>query len=127
MKKEIFFFPMNILLKWYKAIPVRGVKDKNAIYCVTQMLEESKNIHIVISPEGTRKKVIKWNKGFYYIANKANVPIAVVYLDYQKKEIGLKGVINSNENIKSIMQQINVMYENVMAKHPENFSLETNR
>jgi len=123
-KKEVFFFPMSILLKWYRAIPVRGVKDKNAIYCVTQMLEESKNLHIVISPEGTRKKVIRWNKGFYYIANKANVPIVVVYLDYKKKEIGIKGVISQTEDIRTVIHQINTMYKDVTAKYPENFSLD---
>ena len=123
-KKEFFFFPMNIVMKWYGSIPVRGVKDKNAIYCVAQMLEESQELHIIISPEGTRKKVAKWNKGFYYIADKTKVPIVVIYLDYQKKEIGMKGVIDNLENINTVMQQINTMYNDVTAKYPEKFSLE---
>jgi len=76
---------MNIAMKWFGSIPVRGVKNSNAIYSVAQMLEQSDEMHIIISPEGTRKKVIKWNKGFYYIAEKAKVPIVVVSIDYQKK------------------------------------------
>jgi len=85
LQKELFFFPMNIAMKWFGSIPVRGVKNSNAIYSVAQMLEQSDEMHIIISPEGTRKKVIKWNKGFYYIAEKAKVPIVVVSIDYQKK------------------------------------------
>jgi len=69
-------------------------------------------------------KVFKWNKGFYYIALRANVPIIIGYLDYQKKEIGVKGVINNLENINSVMNQINMMYEDVSAKYPDKFSLE---
>jgi len=122
-KKELFFFPMNIVMELYGSIPVRGVKDKNAIYCVSHMLEEPQNLHIILSPEGTRQKMTKWNNGFYYIANKTRVPIIVVYLDYKKKEIGIKGVVDSHENIKTVMQQINSMYKDVAAKYPENFSL----
>ena len=43
---------------------------------------------------------------------------------YQKKEIGIKGVIDDIENIETVMQQINLMYKDVTAKYPENFSLE---
>jgi len=126
-KKELFYFPMNIFLKWYGSIPVRGVIGSNAVYQVTRMLEKAQTLHIILSPEGAFAKVTKWNKGFYYMANKANVPIVVGYIDYKKKEIGIKGVIDEHENIKTVMAQIYTMYKDVTAKYPENFSLETNR
>ncbi|MCX6286599.1 MAG: 1-acyl-sn-glycerol-3-phosphate acyltransferase [Bacteroidetes bacterium] len=123
-KKELFVFPMNILMKWFGSIPVRGVVGKNAIYEVSEILEEAQSIHVVLSPEGTMSKVTKWNKGFYYMAWKANVPIVVGYIDYKKKEIGVKGVIDNLENINTVIRQVNEFYEDVTAKHPENFSLE---
>ncbi|HBO76167.1 MAG TPA: glycerol acyltransferase, partial [Marinilabiliales bacterium] len=48
----------------------------------------------------------------------------VGYLDYQKKEIGVKGVIYNLESLEDVMSQISVMYKDVTAKYPENFSLE---
>lgn len=123
-KKELFFFPMNILMKWYGSIPIRGIKGENSIYQVTKMLEEAKSLHVILSPEGTFAKVTNWNKGFYHMARKAKVPIVVGYLDYQKKEIGIKGVIDNLADINSVMHQINTMYKDVTAKHPHNFSLE---
>jgi len=123
-KKELFFFPMNIAMKLFGSIPACGVNNKNAIYQLTQMFEKAKELHIIVSPEGTRKKVINWNKGFYYMALKAKVPIVVGYLDYQKKEIGIKGVIDNLENKNTVMHQINTMYKDVTAKYPENFSLD---
>ncbi|MFA6334006.1 MAG: 1-acyl-sn-glycerol-3-phosphate acyltransferase [Bacteroidales bacterium] len=123
-KKELFFFPMNIIMKYYGAIPVRGVIGRNAIYQISKMLNEAQSLHIILSPEGGFAKVTKWNKGFYYIACKAKVPIIVSFLDYQKKEIGIKGVIDNLDNINTVMHQINTMYKDVTAKHPENFSLE---
>ena len=44
--------------------------------------------HIAITPEGTRKAVPDWKKGFYIIAQKAGVPIVLTYIDFAKKEIG---------------------------------------
>jgi 1-acyl-sn-glycerol-3-phosphate acyltransferase len=123
-KKEFFFFPMNIAMRWYGAIPVRGVKVENAVYLVDKMLEEAQSLHVVLSPEGTLAKVTRWNKGFYYMALLAKVPIVVSYIDYQEKEIGIKGVIDNLENINSVMDRINVMYKDVTAKYPDKFSLE---
>ncbi len=123
-KKELFFFPMNMVMQWYGSIPIRGVAGENAIYQVSKMLDDAKSLHIVLSPEGTMAKVTKWNKGFYYMAWKAKVPILVGYIDYQKKEVGIKGVINNLENINDVMNQINTMYKDVVAKYPEKFSLE---
>jgi 1-acyl-sn-glycerol-3-phosphate acyltransferase len=85
-KKELFFFPMNIAMKLYGSIPVRNFKNNNSIYQVVKLLKNSDSLHIILSPEGTRKKVINWNKGFYYMALRANVPIIICYLDYQKKD-----------------------------------------
>lgn len=124
-KKELFFFPMSLVMKAFGSIPVRGVKDKNAIYQVVDLLNNTEEeLHIVISPEGWIKKVTKWNKGFYYMASKANVPIVVGYLDYGNKEMGVKGVIYDTENYKSVMKQINEYYADVTGKNPEQFALE---
>ncbi len=123
-KKELFFFPMNILMKKFGSIAVRGVKNKNAIFQVVDLFNNTDELHIVVSPEGRIKKVSSWNKGFYYMALKANVPIVVAYLDYTKKEVGIKGVIYDIENYDSVIMQINDMYKDVEGKYPEQFVLQ---
>ncbi len=124
-KKELFFFPMNLVMKKFGSIAVRGVKDKNAIYQIVDLLDNADELNIIISPEGWIKKVTKWNKGFYYMASKANVPIVVTYLDYKKKEMGIKGVIYDIQDFNSVMKQINIMYKGVSGKRPEQFALNT--
>lgn len=122
-KKELFYFPMNLLLRWYGSIPVRGVKGENAIFKVVKMIENAESLHVILSPEGAFARTTRWDKGFYYMAWKAKVPIMVGFLDYGKKEIGIKGVIHDLEDLNAVMQQINLMYLDVQAKHPENFSI----
>lgn len=123
-KKELFFFPMNLLMKKFGSIAVRGVKGKNAIYQVVELLNNAEELHIVVSPEGWIKRVTNWNKGFYYMALKAKVPIVVSYLDYDKKEMGVKEVIYDVSDFKSVMKQINNIYKDVKGKCPEQFALQ---
>jgi 1-acyl-sn-glycerol-3-phosphate acyltransferase len=120
-KKELFFFPMNLVMKKFGSIPVRGVKGQNAIFKVAEMMKENDELHIIISPEGWIRKVEKWNKGFYHMARKADVPIVVAYLDYAKKEVGIKGAIYDTEDYNSVVQKMNEMYKGVTGKVPENF------
>jgi 1-acyl-sn-glycerol-3-phosphate acyltransferase len=122
-KKELFFFPMNIVMKKFGSIAVRGVKNKNAIYQVVDLLNNADELHIVISPEGRIKRAPEWNKGFYHMAVKAMVPIVVAYLDYEKKEVGIKGVIYELEDYTKVIRQINLMYKDVTGKEHQNFSL----
>lgn len=122
-KKELFFFPMSVVMKKFGSMAVRGVKDKNAIFQVAEILNNTDELHVVISPEGRIKKVTKWNKGFYYMAVKAEVPIIVTSIDYKKKEMEIKGVIYELDDYATVIRQINLMYKDVTGKEHQNFSL----
>lgn len=122
-KKELFFFPMNLVMRKLGSIPVRGVKGQNAIYHVVEMLNNSEELHIVVSPEGWVKRRTKWNKGFFYMAQKANVPIAVATLDYEKKEMGVKSIIYDTSDFKTVLTEIKTVYKNVKGKNPEQFAI----
>ncbi len=126
-KKELFFFPMNLIMRKLGSIPVRGVVGQNAIYHVVDLLDDEDELHIVVSPEGSIKKKTKWNKGFFYMAQKAQVPIVVGSLDYSKKEMGVQKIIYDLSDFKSVMEQINAVYAGVKGKNPDQFSLHTEK
>jgi 1-acyl-sn-glycerol-3-phosphate acyltransferase len=121
-KKEYFKFPLKYFFKVYGSIPV----DKNSKYInqIVELFHDNDELHIVISPEGQLAKTDHWKKGFYYMASNAKVPIVIGYLDYQKKEIGIKGVIEDTANFKETIFRVNQYYEGVMAKYPDLFSLD---
>jgi len=124
-KKELFIFPMNIIMKWFGSMAIRGVKGENAIFKVVEILNNTDELHVVISPEGWITKQTKWNKGFYLMAKKAKVPIVVTSMDYSKKELKVEGVIEDLEDFPTVMKQINEFYKDVKGKNPERFSLDT--
>lgn len=122
-KKEVFFFPMNLVMKRFGAIPVRGVKGVNAIYQVVDILQQTEEMHIVVSPEGWVHRRTKWNKGFYHMASKARVPVVVGFLDYEKKEMGIKKIIYDTSDFNQVISEMNEAYKDVKGKNPERFAL----
>jgi len=124
-KKEFFKFPLKYFFIIFGSIPVN--KNKEYIDFIADLFNNSKELHIVLSPEGHLAKSTRWKKGYFYMAQKANVPIVAGYIDYKKKEIGIKGVINIPTNISEVRKEVAALYSDVTAKYPENFSLEINR
>ncbi|MEO9257700.1 MAG: 1-acyl-sn-glycerol-3-phosphate acyltransferase [Crocinitomicaceae bacterium] len=122
IKKELFFFPMGFFLKALGGIPVdRKNKKSNITGQVAQMFEENEDLCVLFTPEGTRSYNPNWKKGFYYLAEKANVPIYLGYLDYEKKIGGIfpEEFIPTGDANKDILE-IKKRYKNVKGKFPEN-------
>jgi len=125
MKKEMFIFPFNILMSSLGAIPVdRKNKKSSMVQQVSSIIKKSKKCNIFIAAEGTRKRNANWKKGFYYIARSANVPIVTSFVDYKKKEVGIKETINDTSNIENAMMEINNIYKDIQPKFPDNFTVD---
>lgn len=121
IKKEWFFFPFNLIFKSMGGVPVDRGKRTSVTEQVAQMFNERERFQIAITPEGTRKRVKEWKKGFYFIAQKAQVPIMVAYFDYAKKEVGSKGLFYPTGDVEKDILEIRKMYNGVSGRHPENF------
>ena len=117
---EYFFFPLNIFLKIIGCVPVGG-KGHNAINEAVAILKSDNKYHLVICPEGQLAPTDHWNPGFYYMAAKAEVPIVVGYLDYKKKEAGIKTVITDTSDKDAVLKIVSESYNSVTGKYPEKF------
>jgi len=125
VKKEVFFFPMNLIMKSLGAIPVdRKNRNNNVVSQVASSFHQHKKFNLVVSAEGTRRKVTHWKRGFYYIAKEAGVPIVISSVDYKRKVIEIHGIVRDTSDIKKTMIEINEIYRNVKGRHPERFSLD---
>ena len=78
-------------------------------------------MHLGITPEGTRKPMKEWKKGFYFIAMNANVPILLIGLDYGKKEARVLDVFFPTGNYDEDIIKIKAYFKDIKAKKPENF------
>lgn len=103
---------------------VEGQERPSMVEAIADLFGNDAQIAIVIPPEGTRSLRTEWKMGFYYIAQKANVPICFGYLDYKTKEAGIGGVLYPTGDLDADMQQIIGFYKNISAKFPEKFAFD---
>lgn len=119
VKDTAYRWPFRGILKWLGAIPIDRTKSTDV---VSQMIEELKKraeLVLLLSPEGTRKKVTRWKTGFYHIARGAGVPMVLAFLDYARKEGGIGPVFHPTGNFEADMREILRFYSTVTGKHPE--------
>ena len=78
----------------------------------------------MVTPEGTRSKMEKWKTGFYYIAQKANVPLALGFMDYKTRTCGIAKLIYLTGNFEIDMKKVMDFYKTITPKFPEKFSVD---
>lgn len=123
IKKESFDTFYGGLVKWAGGIPVDRKNSANMVETVARMFNHYDSLFITITPEGTRKYSPNWKKGFYYIALKAKVPIALGFLDYAKKEGGVGKIFTPSGNFEEDFKMIEDFYRGMKGRFPENFNL----
>ena len=124
IKKEFFENPiLKPLLLRLGGIPVDRSRRNNIVTQVAAMYSKCDDLNIIITPEGTRKLVHNWKKGFYYIALKANVPIVMGFLDLKKKELGFGPMFYPSGDYEEDWKLMEAFYRGINAKHPERYNL----
>ncbi|WP_165020754.1 MULTISPECIES: 1-acyl-sn-glycerol-3-phosphate acyltransferase [unclassified Dysgonomonas] len=123
IKKDWFFFPMNLIFKAIGGVPVDRSKNTSLIEQMTDLYNSNEKFQLAVTPEGTRKHNKEWKKGFYYIALAAKVPIVVAAFDYKKKEADFKKIIIPTGDVEADILEIKAFYKGVTPRHPEKFAL----
>lgn len=130
IKKEWFKFPFNLVMKPLGGIPIDrtpkdgGLQKRSMVDVMAELFDQEKELCVMVTPEGTRKLRDKWRTGFYHIALKANVPIAVGYLDYKKKEAGIADVFMPTGDLEKDMRRLVKAYSDKTPKYPATFMLD---
>lgn len=124
MKKEFFKPVVGWILKKMGGIPVDRGKQNHLVEQMIELFRQNQDTHLIICPEGTRKKVNHWKKGFYVIAEGAQVPILLGFIDYQRKYLGIERVFHPTGDYQKDLAEIWDYYKDVKAKFPERFNLD---
>ena len=122
MKKEWFFWPLGVLFRKLGGIPVYRQKHTSMTDAMAEAARKSKQFHLCITPEGTRSRTAEWKKGFYFIALKAQMPILLYGLDYERRLIQCTKTIIPNGDLEGQMSEIKHYFKGFKGKKPENFT-----
>ncbi len=124
IKKEAFSGPMGWLVSKAGGIPVDRGKNNRLVEQIADLFNKNDSFYLMVTPEGTRKLVKKWKKGFYAIAMEANVPIGCVYLDYRNRKVGYGLTVYPSGDYEKDLKTIQDFYTSTAhARHPDRFNL----
>ena len=118
-KEELFTGLLGWILKSLGGLPVDRSKNNNLVGQAVADFNNKSHHVMLITPEGTRKKVDKFKSGFYHIALKANVPIIPIAFDYGRKVIKIFPAYQvKGEGVKEI-EKIRQLFKGIKGKIPE--------
>ena len=123
IKKEWVQSPMGLILRPLGAIAIdreyRAGKKVSMTQTMTELFDRHEELIVLVTPEGTRQYVPEWKTGFYRVAEGANVPVLLGYLDYKNKMAGVGPVIYPTGDIDADIEKIKGFYRTIQARYPE--------
>jgi 1-acyl-sn-glycerol-3-phosphate acyltransferase len=119
-KHTLFRGPLGPLLKRMGGIPVDRTLHTGFIRRIAELYKSSQQMALTIAAEGTRSKTKHWKTGFYFIAVEAGVPIALGYLDWGKKKLGIGAMLYPTGDIERDFETIRDFYKHKTGLRPEN-------
>ena len=123
MKKEWFFWPLGIFFRKIGGIPVYRTKKSSMTDNLAEEAQRADSFQLCITPEGTRSLNPDWKKGFYYIALKAELPILLYGLDFERKLIQCTKTLVPTGDIERDMREIKLYFKDFKGKYPEKFTV----
>ena len=122
MKSTWFFFPLGYIMKAIGGIPVNRNKNTRVTDQVVQAFNMHDNLIVGVTPEGTRSRNENWRTGFLHIAQEAQVPLALAYIDYSTHTVCIDRFYEITGDYDADMAGIKQYFSKYKAKYPEKFA-----
>lgn len=122
VKHTLFKTPFAGIFRALDAIPIDRRAAGGLVAQTIQAYNERTELLIGLAPEGTRKRVDKWKRGFHLIATGAKVQVVCAYLDYGKKIVGTGLVLDCTDDYAADLEKVQAFYRTITPSCPERFS-----
>ena len=119
-KHTLFRGPLGPLFKLMGGIPVDRTIHTGFIQRIAELYETREQMTLTIAAEGTRSRTEHWKTGFYFIALEAKVPVALAYIDYSTKTLGVGATLHPSGDIRMDFEIIRDFYKDKQGLRPEN-------
>ena len=118
-KDSLFKWPFGGLMRWLGGIAIDRSKTNNAVAGMIAAFNAADRLVLAIPPSGTRKDVARWKTGFYHIAVGAKVPIALCFIDYNNRTLGVAEVFQPTGDFDADLAKIMAVYAPMIGALPE--------
>lgn len=121
-KQSLFRAPFGGFMRWLGGIPVNREQSSNLVAASAQAIAAADGpLQLIVPPEGTRAKTRYWKTGFYYIAQTAQVPIVMAYMDYAHKRSGIGPLFEPTGDVDADMASIKAFYAPFKGRNADQF------
>jgi 1-acyl-sn-glycerol-3-phosphate acyltransferase len=109
-KDALFRWPFGGIMRWLGGIAVDRSQSHNLVEEMAKVIRAADAFQLVITPEGTRKDVVRWKSGFYHIAVAAGVPLVLAFIDYKRRRVGIAGTFEPTGDYDADLAAIQALY-----------------
>ena len=126
VKKEFFFWPAGWFVRKMGGVPIDRSKGANVIRQAVHLFNTMDHLHLAMTPEGTRKRVVRWKAGFHTIAKLAGVPVYLGRFDWGAKEVSIGEKFELTDDARADIRRMKDYYreKGIQGKFPQNFTTE---
>jgi 1-acyl-sn-glycerol-3-phosphate acyltransferase len=109
-------------LRWVGGVPVNRSAPGGIVADMVRRMraarERGEMLWLALAPEGTRSRVPGWRSGFYRVAVDADVPVALVHLDFGRRRVGVHSCLRLGGDAVADMTEIARRYAGVQGYRP---------
>ena len=88
-KHTLFRWPLRPLMLWLDGVPVRRDSGSGTVAKLVATMRRRDTMLLAVAPEGTRRAVSAWRRGFAHVAVGAGVPVVPVAFDWGRRVVTL--------------------------------------
>jgi 1-acyl-sn-glycerol-3-phosphate acyltransferase len=118
-KHTLFRWPFAGLLTHMGGIPVNRDAPGGLFKALLEQFRERESMWLAIAPEGTRARAAHVKSGFYKLALAAGVPLALGYIDYGTRTVGIDTYLTLTGDQDIDLGRIRQFYAGKQGRRPE--------
>ena len=81
-------------IRWLGGVAVNRGSANGLVSNTAADMMANDDFWLVLAPEGTRSYANGWRMGFYHLWQETKVPLVVAVIDYNTKEVGVRGCLD---------------------------------
>ena len=121
-KDSLFRIPVfGRWLRWLGGLPIDRSAANGVVGSMVERFEAARTrdeyLWLGLSPEGTRRLTPGWRSGFYSVTVGAQVPLALVRLDYARREVCIDQFIRLSGDVEHDYTRMREAFDEVRGYH----------
>jgi len=117
-KRELFRGPLGVLMRATGGIPVDRDDPSGIVREVAARAGAGESFLLVVAAEGTRGRGERWRSGFYRIAESADMPVTMAFVDGPSRSAGFGPTFTPTGDVAADMDLVREFYADKRGIHP---------